>query len=191
MSDDFPTKIEFSRREMLARMGAGLVVITIPTVWGLISPAEARTRGARMNHFDEMEASTLEELGEALLPGAKAAGIAHYIDAQLSSSQSMLFLKYMDYPGKQESFYKEGLRSLNSFCKSSYSKLFRDCTAEQKVAIVREISAKNPYHWDGPPAPLFYFVIRNDAVDVYYGTMEGFQRLQIPYMAHIKPPAKW
>lgn len=185
------TKTEFTRREMLARMGVGLVAITIPTIWGSISPAEARAKGSALHHFDDLQAATFEDLGETLLPGAKQAGIAHYVDAQLNSKQSMLFLKYMDYPGEQKDFYTAGLSSLNAFSESRYSKPFRDCAAEQKEALVREISAKNPVGWNGPPAPLFYFVVRNDAVDVYYGTMEGFQKLQIPYMPHIKPPAKW
>ena len=36
-----------------------------------------------------------------------------------------------------------------------------------------------------------YFVLRNDAVDVFYGTQDGFEALGIPYMAHIEPPSRW
>ena len=190
MTDRF-AKIELSRREMLSRMGTGLLAVTIPTIWGPLSPAEARTKGSTLRHFNDPETATLEDLGETLLPGAKQAGIVHYIDAQLSSEQSMLFLKYMDYPGPQKDFYTSGLRALNSLSKSKYSKSFSDCATEEKTAIVREISGKNPDGWQGPPAPLFYFVTRNDAVDVYYGTIEGFQKLQYPYLPHIKPPSKW
>ena len=64
-------------------------------------------------------------------------------------------------------------------------------SADQRIDLVREIAQKNPPEWSGPPAPLFCFVTRSDAVDVYYGTQEGFARLNIPYMAHILPPKKW
>ena len=39
--------------------------------------------------------------------------------------------------------------------------------------------------------PFFYFVLRNDAVDVVYGTKDGIESLGIPYMAHIEPPSRW
>jgi hypothetical protein len=57
--------------------------------------------------------------------------------------------------------------------------------------LVREISGTVPAEWSGPPAPLFYFVTRNDAVDVFYGTREGFATLEIPYMPHILPRESW
>ncbi len=51
---------------------------------------------------------------------------------------------------------------------------------------------KNPDGWtNAPPAPLFYFALRSDAIDVTYGTMAGFERLDIPYMAHIEPARPW
>ena len=38
---------------------------------------------------------------------------------------------------------------------------------------------------------LFYVCLRSDAVDVVYGTPEGFRKLNIPYMEHILPPEGW
>jgi hypothetical protein len=34
-------------------------------------------------------------------------------------------------------------------------------------------------------------VLRSDAVDVVYGTEEGYKDLGIPYMAHIAPLKRW
>jgi hypothetical protein len=45
--------------------------------------------------------------------------------------------------------------------------------------------------WSGPPAGLVRFVLRTDAIDVVYGTPAGFDRLGVPYMAHIHPPSRW
>jgi hypothetical protein len=45
--------------------------------------------------------------------------------------------------------------------------------------------------WHDPPPPFFYFVSRADAVDVVYGTLEGFRRLRVPYLAHIRPTEPW
>ena len=62
------------RRELLARMGTGLVVLTIHSAWGEISPAEARARGIPLRHFSATEGQTLEALADALLPGPAKQG---------------------------------------------------------------------------------------------------------------------
>ena len=45
--------------------------------------------------------------------------------------------------------------------------------------------------WTGRPGALVYAVLRADAVDVVYGTMEGYEALGIPYMPHIPPEKRW
>ncbi len=45
--------------------------------------------------------------------------------------------------------------------------------------------------WMGPPASYAFFVLRADALDVAYGTPEGFATLDIPYAAHIHPEPVW
>jgi hypothetical protein len=39
--------------------------------------------------------------------------------------------------------------------------------------------------------PFVYGTLRNDAIDVAYGTVEGFARLGVPYMPHILPERSW
>ena len=45
--------------------------------------------------------------------------------------------------------------------------------------------------WQGPAGGFVYFVLRSDAVDVVYGTMEGYELLGVPYMPHIAPDRRW
>jgi len=45
--------------------------------------------------------------------------------------------------------------------------------------------------WQGPPQGFVYFVLRSDAVDVVYGTVEGYEALGVPYQAHIMPLKRW
>jgi hypothetical protein len=183
--------IQITRRELLARVGAGVAALTVETAWGALTPAEARQRGARFNHLTAAEGAALEALGETLLPGAARAGIAHFVDDQLGRPDPLLFLKYMDWPGPPLDFYRKGLAALDRLAEARHQRPFAACTRAQKNALVGEISAKQPDGWTGPPASLFYFVVRNDAVDVVYGTPGGFAKLRVPYMAHVEPPAKW
>src|SRR6266404_9107997 len=45
--------------------------------------------------------------------------------------------------------------------------------------------------WQGPGGSFVYLVLRSDAVDVVYGTVEGYEALGIPYMPHIAPDKRW
>jgi hypothetical protein len=46
--------------------------------------------------------------------------------------------------------------------------------------------------WKGPrPGGAVYGTFRADCVDVVYCTVEGFERLNVPYMPHILPTARW
>jgi hypothetical protein len=180
-----------TRRELLSKMGTGLAVITISTAWGEITPAEAKVKGRPFRILTATEAIYLDEFADILLPGSREAGISHYVDDQLGRENPLLLLKYMNYPSAYVDFYRLGLSALNRLSLSRYKGSFDKINEEQKMELVREISQKNPAEWNGPPAPLFYFVVRNDAVDVYYGTPQGFEKLGVPYMAHIMPKENW
>ena len=180
-----------SRRHVLTKLGGGLAGLSIGTAFPNITRAEAEITQTSLHHFTSSEGQLLEALGDVLVPGAAEAGIVQYVDDQLGRPEPLLFLKYMDYLGSYVEFYKQGLASLENESRVRYRDSFLTLGLEQKMTLVREISQKNPGDWKGPPAPLFYFVVRNDAIDVTYGTPEGFAKLGIPYMAMIDPPRQW
>lgn len=139
------------------------------------------------------DARIVEALGEALVPGAAAAGLTHYIDQQLAANSvdSLLMIRYLDVPPPYAAFYKPCLASVEAAAVKMHRHPLHVLTGTQRDDVVRAIQRGNPDGWEGPPAPLFYFVLRSDAIDVVYGTAEGFAKLGIPYMAHIVPPSNW
>ena len=157
------------------------------------TPAAEKKAGSPLAVLDKTEQRTLEKLGEIFLPGAAEAGIAHYIDHQLASDpeESLLFLRYMDQALPPDTFYRQGINAVNAWAQTEHGSDFSEIPADAAEQFVRSLSRDTPVHWKGPPAPLFYFVLRTDVVDVVYGTMEGFRRLGIPYMEHIRPPTPW
>jgi len=100
-------------------------------------------------------------------------------------------LKYVDYPGTCVAFYRQGLGSLDRVARARHGVAFPALEPAVKSALVGEIARQQPPGWQGPPSQLFYFIIRGDAVDVVYGTRQGYARLEVPYMAHIAPPKAW
>ncbi len=192
-----------SRRKAIAGIGAGgaiglgLLAFTDQgrTLWR--TPEEARKAGLGFKTLDAGEVATLEALGETLLPGAREAGIAHYVDHHLAqpSVDSLLMIRYLDIPPPYLNFYRAGLAALNGFASAKNGKIFGDQDAGNATDIVRAISSPDPAaapkDWRGPPASIFYFVTRADAVDVVYGTEKGTEKLGLPYMAHILPETPW
>jgi hypothetical protein len=108
-----PTTGEITRRDLLARMGTGLAVLTIGNPWEAISPSEASARGVPLRLLTAEEGRILNALAEVLLPGAGDAGVAHYVDDQLGRENPSFFLKYMDTTDPYVEFYRNGLRSLD------------------------------------------------------------------------------
>jgi len=146
-----------------------------------LTPAEAKAQNLPLRVLTEEDAASLDFLGDAIVPGAAAAGLSHYIDHQLSvhPRDNLLILRYLRVTPPFDEFYISSLRA------------FRRTTEGMKQTLPDFITVmiqQNPNGWtNAPPAPLFYFALRSDAIDVTYGTMAGFERLDIPYMAHIKP----
>jgi hypothetical protein len=149
----------------------------------LLTPAAARAAGEPYRLFNPDQVRTLELLGEALVPGSKKAGLAHFIDIQLSgpAADSLLMIKYLGVNPPFTPFYASGLAAAAAAA----------ARAADMPSLLQALAKDDIRDWNGPPAPLFYFVLRNDAIDVVYGTTEGFESLGVPYMAHIPPPSGW
>ncbi len=180
-----------SRRALLQGGGIGLLAMTVSGPAALMAARNARAEGHSLAVLKTLEGRLLESLGEVLLPGAAQAGLAHFVDQQLASPEPLLLLRYLDFPMDHAEFYREGLAALDGLASARHARGFAELASPEQVALVTEISRGNPTGWQGPPAPLFFFVTRSDAVDVVYGTQDGFARLDLPYNAHIVPPSNW
>ena len=158
-----------------------------------MSPREARRRQISFGVLSDGEVAALEALGEILLQGSAASGLAHFIDHQLGAAaeEQLLMIRYLGVNSPFAPFYQGGLAALDGSAQTLGGKSFAELDRAAQVELVGQMTQANPAGWDGPPAPFFYFVVRNDAVDVVYGTKEGVESLDIPYMAHIVPPSRW
>lgn len=181
----------FDRRKMLHATATGLAALTVSTPLGLMSPRQAQAAQSPLTTLTTDEATTLEAFAETLCPGATEAGVSRFVDAQFTSEHPLFMLRYLDFNGDYLAFYQSALAAIEALSQARNSKAFPALDAGQQAAIVGEMLGGAPEGWTGPPAFLVYFAFRNDAVDVTYGTPDGFAALEIPYMAHIEPPGEW
>jgi hypothetical protein len=133
-------------------------------------------------------------LAETIVPGASKLGIVHFLDAQLSApaAESLLMFKYLGVAAPHNGFYTSSLDSAARAAQALLHKPVNQLSADELEQLVDAIAADKVSQWQAPPpASFFYFVLRSDAVDVVYGTLGGFEGLDIPYMLHIQPPTNW
>jgi hypothetical protein len=181
------------RRAFMKGAALGALAFTVGGAQVLLTPGEARARGVPFRLLKAHEAETIEALGETLVPGARSAGIAHFIDHQLSvpPEEALLEARIMNVRPPYANFYRAAIGAVNRASQSLHGRKFAELsTVEQRdfVSLMRQNKIDG---WQGPAGGFVYFLLRMDAVDVVYGTVEGYEALGIPYMAHIAPDKRW
>jgi len=185
------------RRQFLKNTVGGLGVLAFATGAGvaMLSPRIAHARGLNYKVLSNHEVKTLEALGEVMAPGAREAGVANFIDQQLSipPDDALLVIRGFDVNPPYISFYQSGLQGLDKLSQTLHKSDFQGLNGDLAAELVMSLSSATapPTAWQGPPAHVFYHCLRNDAIDVVYGTVDGFEKLGIPYLEHIIPPKRW
>jgi hypothetical protein len=140
------------------------------------------------------EAETIEALGETLVPGARAAGVAHFIDQQLSvpPEEALLEARILNVLPPYAKFYRAAVGAIDNASQAVNSgRKFTQLSPSEQHGFVEAMRQNKLQGWQGPGGAFVYLVLRSDAVDVVYGTMEGYEALGIPYMPHIAPDKRW
>ena len=181
------------RRVFLKGASMGLLAFTLGGVDVLMTPGEARARAVPFRLLGGEEAETLEALGETLLPGAREAGIAHFIDQQVSvpPGEALLEARIVNVKPPFINFYRTAIGAVDKASEARSGRRFAALSTTDQHDFVDLIRQNKIEGWQGPAGGFVYFVLRSDAVDVVYGTMEGYESLGVPYMPHIAPDRRW
>lgn len=182
------------RRNFVRSSTIGALAFQAAGTISWLTPRQAHAEGVALKYFEQQQQTLLAAFCEHLLPGASAAGVVEFIDQQLGETpnECMLMCKY--FPGinaPYADFYYGGLTALEVHTQAKFAKSFPTLSSEQKDQTVTALWEGTVDPWSGPPPPLFYMMLRSDAVDVVYGTESGFEDLGVPYLAHIRPPHNW
>jgi hypothetical protein len=180
-------------RRAFLKGAVGVLAFTVGGAEVLMTPREARARGVPFRLLNAHEAETIEALGETLVPGAQQAGVAHFIDQQVSvpPGEALLEARIVNVKPPFVDFYRASIGALDGASQSRNGRPFAALSAAERHDLVEAMRQNKIDGWRGPSGSLVYFVLRSDAVDVVYGTMEGYADLGVPYMAHIAPQKRW
>src|SRR3984893_9266640 len=187
------TMANIGRRGFVKGATLGALAFTVGGAEVIMAAGEARARGVPFRLLDAHQGETLEALGETLVPQAREAGIAHFIDQQLSvpPHESLLQARIFNFRPPFAEFYRTAITAVDEGGRKLFGRDFAQLPAADQRALVEGMRQKKLGGWTGRPATIVYALLRADAVDVVYGTMEGYEALGIPYMPHIPPEKRW
>ena len=180
------------RRQLLQAGGASLTIAAAVPL-GLFNPREARAQGVPFKVLAPDEVATIEALADALVPGARDAGVSHYIDHELASPSPRLLLRFAQLPGPMAPYYHRALAAFAASMTAQGNGAFASLAPAAQHTVIEALRTASIKPWDANAvaAPVFYGMMRNDGVDVVYGSAEGFKNLDMPYMPHIMPKTTW
>lgn len=181
------------RRAFVQGAGLGALAFTIGGAEVMLTPRQARAARVPLRILTAEQGAALEALGETLVPGARDAGIANFVDQQISIApeDALLQARVLNIRPPFANFYRGALGAVDRASTKAKGRPFAALSPAEQHDLVALMRANKLDPWQGPPAPLVFSVLRNDAVDVVYATMEGYAALGVPYMAHIAPTKKW
>src|SRR5436309_15680049 len=96
------------RRDFMRGATIGTLAFTVGGAQVLLTPREARAQGVPFRLLKAGEAEILEALCETLVPGARAAGVSHFVDQQVSvpAEESLLQARILNVRPPYVNFYR-------------------------------------------------------------------------------------
>jgi hypothetical protein len=104
----------------------------------LLTAREARAQGVPYRVLKGGEAEVIESLGETLVPGARAAGIAHFIDHQVSvpPEEALLEARILNVRPPYLNFYRAAAGAADGAAKALHGRGFAQLSdAEQRELV--------------------------------------------------------
>jgi Gluconate 2-dehydrogenase subunit 3 len=184
---------EIARRDFVTGAALGALVFTVGGLEVLLTARQARAQSVPFRVLKAEEVATLEAVGETLAVGARLDGVAHFVDQQLTvpPPHALLSLRVTEVRPPYVDFYRAALGGIDRASRALHQRGFAELNAGEQHDFIDRLRQNKIEGWQGPAQAFVYGTLRNDAVDVVYGTVEGFARLGVPYMPHILPPRSW
>jgi gluconate 2-dehydrogenase gamma chain len=161
-----PQGDSLSRREMLEVTAAALAAPLLK-VGPAPAPAVAPIVQGPPKFFTGPELALVDELAELIIPadahspGARAAGVAAYLDARLAESLEP----------EQQTSWRSGLAAVDALSQELNGKAFLQAAADQRVAVLTQMAAGE--HAPKTPAERFFQELKGGTVRAYYTSKIG------------------
>jgi hypothetical protein len=162
--DEVDDVVDLGRRDLIKLGAAATVAATV----GLGTPLAAAAQGAAAPVFlTSAEFALLDELSEMIIPtdehspGARAAKVAAFIDAQLGEA----------FEEQERADWRAGLRRVDELSQEMNRRPFMQSSAAERLAVLTRM-AQNESKPE-KPEEVFFATLKSRVVDAYYSSEIG------------------
>jgi hypothetical protein len=168
----FPGSVAMSRREVMALGAAAALNARCGGSSAPDAPAAtaASTARAAETYLSPAELAMVDELSELIIPtdahspGAKAAGVAAYLDRSLAEA----------FEDSVRTTWREGLRRIDELSQRVHGKAFMAASTDQRVAVLTQI-ARNETKPEKPEEE-FFVELKSRVAWAYYTSEIGIKQ---------------
>src|SRR5436189_6184056 len=149
------------RRAFIKGAVMGALAFTVGGVEVLLTPREARSQGVPFRILTAGEVEALEALGETLVPGARRAGISHFVDQQLSipAEEALLEARILNVRPPFMNFYRAALGAVDRASQAlNNGRAFAELTQAEQRGLVDNMRQNKIEGWQGPAGGVVYLV---------------------------------
>src|SRR6516164_672222 len=104
----------------------------------LLTPRQAHAQGLPLRTLTSEQALTLDALGETLVPGAKEAGIANFVDQQVSipAEEALLQARILNVHPPFANFYRAAIGAVEQVSYKAKGRGFAELTPDEQREFV-------------------------------------------------------
>jgi len=170
--------MKISRRKMIQATAATAAAVSLPAL------AKAPSPSPKPLFFTPAEFALVDEMSDMIIPtdqqsgGARAAGVAIYIDARMAEA----------FEKDQPQRWRTGIAAVEALSREMHGKTFMASTPEQRLALLTRIAAA-----ESDPksdAEKFFREIKSGTIRAYYTSKIGIHDDQ-QYKGNVIQPGEY
>jgi gluconate 2-dehydrogenase subunit 3-like protein len=173
--------MKISRREMIQQTAAAAAAASLPLA-NVVPSSEALA--PKPKFFTPAEFALVDEMSDMIIPtdqqsaGARAAGVAAYIDGRLAES----------FEKEQPQRWRSGIQAVEALSREMHGKTFMESAPAQRLALLTRIAAT-----ESDPktdAEKFFKEIKGSTIRAYYTSKIGIHDDQ-QYKGNVIQPGEY
>src|SRR5438552_13260102 len=143
---------DIERRGFIKGAALGALAFTVEGAQVLLTPRAARAQAVPFRTLTAEQVETLETVGETIVPTARQAGIAHFVDQQLSipAEEALLEARILNIRPPYANFYRAALGAVDHASQAhNGGRRFAQLNAAEQHSFIDTMRQNKVGGWQG------------------------------------------
>src|ERR1700744_3888589 len=135
---------DIERRAFMKGAAIGALTFTVGGAEVLLTPRQAHAQNVPLRTLTAEQGATLDAMGEALVPGAKTAGITNFVDQQISGppEEALLQARILNVRPPYANFYRAALTAIDTTSDKANGRKFAELNADAQRNFINLMRQK-------------------------------------------------